>query len=113
MRAICLAALLVAGTAHAEGAFTGNEIGQGCAIVATPTNSPPDNLWQAGVCMGVMSTVIQIMDRGVFCTPQGANRQQYARVIMRYLNQHPERLHEPLWVLIVGALAESFPCPKK
>ena len=45
-----------------------------------------------------------------FCIPENVNPAQLARVIVKYLENHPEKLHEEDIVLTVEALTQAFPC---
>lgn len=48
-----------------------------------------------------------------FCQPDaGLQNQQAARIVVKYLRAHPERLHEPAVLLVTLALSEAFPCRK-
>lgn len=47
------------------------------------------------------------------CIPTNAEYDQIIRVVVKYLRDHPERLHEHRRVLIPDAIGAAFPCPKK
>lgn len=38
---------------------------------------------------------------------------QIERIVIKYLNDHPEDLHHPAGGIILWALSEAFPCPAK
>ena len=44
------------------------------------------------------------------CIPQGVTRRQIVRILMQWLNEHPERLHEFMYHLYGMILLETFPC---
>lgn len=44
------------------------------------------------------------------CIPEEAPIAQLARVIVKWLRDHPEKLHEPKSMLVMEALQEDFPC---
>jgi hypothetical protein len=44
--------------------------------------------------------------------PSGVTMGQVYAVVAKYLKEHPEKLHQPSAMLVIDALAESFP-PKK
>jgi hypothetical protein len=49
--------------------------------------------------------------KALFCTPEsGITNDQAARVVVKYLREHPERLHEKESLLAMAAFAEAFPC---
>lgn len=45
------------------------------------------------------------------CSPQEASGGQLTRVLVKWLHDHPERLHEPMTNLTLDALRDAFPCP--
>lgn len=47
-----------------------------------------------------------------YCIPSNVNNGQIKRIVAKFLNDHPERLHEPPAFIIVDALTGAFPCPK-
>jgi len=55
----------------------------------------------------------QTMSKTYFCFPDGSTKGQYARVLVRFLNDHPERLHEDEGVLVLEAFEQAFPCVAK
>ncbi len=56
---------------------------------------------------GTLDTYERLM---AFCTPDGVKMGQTVRVVVKYLENHPERLHEHVPLLINEALKEAFPC---
>jgi hypothetical protein len=44
------------------------------------------------------------------CLPDGVSLGQVARVLVQWLRQHPERLHEAKSLLVMAALKDAFPC---
>jgi len=49
--------------------------------------------------------------RGFYCIPGNATILQMSRVVVKYLRDHPERLHEIPGILVHAALHDAFPCP--
>lgn len=47
-----------------------------------------------------------------FCFPHGVTPDQAVRVIVKWLGDHPARLHEDAIKLVLDALKENFPCHK-
>ena len=78
--------------------------------------TPPENL-DAIYCLGMIQG-ISLADeihgaaghQRFFCPPQEAQTRQLVRVVVKWLNEHPKRLHEIDGVLIVLALSRGFPC---
>jgi hypothetical protein len=48
-----------------------------------------------------------------FCLPESMTIQEGARVVAKYLNEHPERLQEDASELAKAALGSAFPCKLK
>lgn len=48
-----------------------------------------------------------------FCLPDGVTPNQTVRVILKWLEDHPARLHERAVELALAALRENFPCKQK
>ena|SRR6516162_2433303 len=78
--------------------------------------SNKDNPFQMAVCIGV---VIALMRLGPslttnisFCAPDSVTYAQAVKVIVSYLEAHPDTLHEDFVLLAHVALAEAWPCSK-
>lgn len=76
--------------------------------------------YQAGFCFGSMQmlqglgNVWIVSDKQPalrICAPSEVRTSQYAGVVVRYLEQHPETLHESGEILALTAVTAAFPCP--
>jgi hypothetical protein len=85
-------------------------------------NKTPLEYMTSSYCIGYVSGFIEAaaidatvnVHTPLFCLPEGSTNFQFMRVINRYINNHPERGHYELSVLVNLALTEAFPCkPKK
>ena len=47
------------------------------------------------------------------CLPVGATNEQLERVLLKFLNDHPERLHKDASKLTITAFRQAFPCRTK
>lgn len=47
------------------------------------------------------------------CLPERIATIQGVRVVVKYLKDHPEQLHQPDTLLVMTALNKAFPCPAK
>jgi hypothetical protein len=73
------------------------------------------------VCLFYVSGVLDGFQIGgsatKLCVPDGASLGQLALIVSKYLDQHPEMLHNPPQYLVIDALRTAFPCgpapPKK
>lgn len=77
------------------------------------------NWFHAGLCMGMMqgitkmNSVYQHMEVSLICLPGGSiKNEQAARVVIRYLREHPEKLHISGTELAIIALKDAFPCKR-
>ncbi len=78
--------------------------------------------FSAGYCIGYvdgideMTNMINITrepSKRAFCRPENATTRQIVRVVYKYLEDHPEELHEDAYFLAIKALQNAFPCKKK
>ncbi len=54
--------------------------------------------------------------KGAFCMPKEVTNQQRIKIVLKYINNHPEQLHLPASFLIITAYSEAFPmsvCEKR
>ena len=70
-------------------------------------------------CMGIVNGVSQIMAiQGAaalgstlhICPPEEATINQYIRIILKYLNDNPAKLHQSNVLLIADVLKDAYPC---
>ena len=81
----------------------------------TPT---PTNAQDVGYCFGMMQGLRNLNQeyetllegKALFCLPRGINNGQAARVVVKYLKDHPEELHQPAVVLAITAFKDAYPC---
>jgi|SRR5215467_6927235 len=70
----------------------------------------------ASWCIGWVTAVVETnllrtkTDPVHFCAPKEMQIGQAVRVIVKYLRDHPERLHERGIILALTALQDGFPC---
>jgi hypothetical protein len=69
-------------------------------------------------CLGLMQGInhLNLAYQGLlgkealYCVPPNLNNGPTAQIVVKYLKEHPERLHEEGIILVVAALKEAFPC---
>lgn len=96
----------------------GNTLLQQCnaavrRIDAIKTGGDPGNALEqqaAEYCVGYINGFVDADER--HCPPEGVTMQQYIRVIIKFLNDHPEKLHLGRAHLVDEALGSAFPCQK-
>ncbi len=60
---------------------------------------------------GILSDVYPKI-KFICLSKQGISNDQASQIVIKYLQAHPERLHESARILIFDALADAFPCFK-
>src|SRR5258708_23119259 len=72
----------------------------------------------AGECMGILGGVVATDNsykkltpsQSHVCLPASADAEQMVRVMVKWMNSHPEKLHlDPIQIIATG-LIEAFPC---
>ena len=73
---------------------------------------------RAGLCLGFLDAFRQLSrmlasppNTKLECLPAGVGQEQFIRVILKYVDQHPEKLHLPAAQIVYDAANEAFPCP--
>ncbi|AFY20781.1 Rap1a/Tai family immunity protein [Pseudomonas sp. UW4] len=112
-----LAGALASGSATAAPAATGNELLQWCKNVLS-NNEAESTSYTAGYCTAVVATVGDLIksinhDLGPklqICVPGGVSNGQMVRVLVKYLEANPEKLHINATALTIFATQQAFPC---
>ena len=86
-----------------------NAVLPGCKQATVPGDIPNTDLFPAGFCMGLVGG-ISYAGRPLICVPYGVTYTQLTQVVVRYLDQRPERTHEDFKLLASEALANAWPC---
>ena len=53
------------------------------------------------------------MNGALVCEPSGVTGDQLIAIAKKYLTDHPEELQKQAASLIITAVSDAFPCPKK
>lgn len=61
-------------------------------------------------CLGFIAGVQAVNEGTKVCTPEGVTYAQTEDVVVKYLQDHPERLHESSARLVADALSGAWPC---
>jgi hypothetical protein len=96
--------------AQSSDTSSANEMMQGCR---EPANATARHLPLQSECIGTVRTMLYF-SRSHFgaCSPDWANVGQALRVIVRYVDQRPERMHERFEFLALEALQQAWPCKR-
>ncbi len=65
----------------------------------------------AGFCAGYLHGITDALSFcGKLCIPSGVDDTQGVRIMMKFFEDHPERLHERRFHLVMDAMTKAFPC---
>jgi hypothetical protein len=83
-------------------------------------NAPSLDFSSVNFCLGFISGVNELhktfvssvacFDPPLFCSPEPANLEQLVKIVVSFLQEHPNDLHFQGSVLTISALKEAFPC---
>ena len=91
---------------------SGTKLLEQCSDWAKPDSEQTPSSYQASAfCSAYVAGVFDAMDN--VCPPDGVTYGQMVRVVLKFLNDHPERLHEGRFRLVVDALRAAWPCKRK
>jgi len=98
----------------------GNELLRSCNIAMSSFDDirplKSDDYMPAGICLGTIRGILgvnglyRVTDGPDLFCPPAIEHSQALRIIVKYLNEKPEALHEDGVFLAVVALREAFPC---
>jgi hypothetical protein len=105
----------IAKPAHAQFSSTGNYLLEACQITVRVTDNPGTTLgiydaWRDGYCRGIVEGVGE--KSPATCQPNDVTFGQEVRVVVKYLQDHPEKLNLRSSTLVELALSSAFPCSK-
>jgi hypothetical protein len=114
---VCLF-LLASSAALAESAFPSNSILEGCRTVSRGVAGRGEvNNMQWGACAGILHTLMvtssHLQTNMRSCVPGEATIQQAAKVLVKYLDDRPETLHEPAVIAVIESFRAAWPCKTK
>ena len=98
---------------HAQNVGDGNYLLGSCQITVRVTDDPNVRLdkyqaWRDGYCRGIVEGVTEVS--AIVCPNADVTFVQEIRVVSKFLNDHPEKLHHRGTKLVQEALAQAFPC---
>jgi hypothetical protein len=86
------------------------------AVVTKPGEvSVPTRDLNSQYCWGAFAAVQEFYVQGDLglCLPERSSRLELVKVFIRYMDQHPNTGHERFGRVLLLAMADAFPCPKK
>jgi hypothetical protein len=119
MRAITIlvgafVALSATGAAAADDPFNAAAFLTGCKLdlAGKGSTSPPALAYMAGECYGVVRTAASALSQfGLACPPLTTPGFKFVEVVVRYIEERPERLNEKFQDATIAALTTAWPCP--
>jgi Rap1a immunity proteins len=104
-------AILLALTVPVSAQSSANDMLSGCKGLIGDKTPPLREALRQGRCAGYVAGLVYA--RSVFlCVPESATPEQGVRVVIRYIEARPERMHEPFGKLALEALEEAWPCKR-
>jgi hypothetical protein len=111
----------------AVAAFGANDTGDGNKLLSKCTSAvklqdsealSPSEMRDAEWCLGYVSGIDDGIEMAfgtsntarLYCIPEGVTSGQGVRVVVKWLRNHPDKLHNSARVLVVASLADAFPC---
>ena len=108
---VILLVLAMPASAQSSAPSSANEMLSGCKGLAGDRTPPAREALRQGRCAGYVAGLVYA--RSVFlCVPEGATPEQGIRVVIKYIEARPERMHEPFGKLALEALEEAWPCKR-
>ena len=102
VRALLVALVLLGATSSAMA--DGIDDLAGCTAATGP---------DAGLCMGIVEGLMwSLPGWGVVCLPKGVTTEQGLKVLVKYMEDHPEELHDRTAELAFRAFVKAWPCSR-
>jgi hypothetical protein len=114
LRGVALIGVLIlnCGAAFGQGKYdSANGIMQACrdSLAGRPMGNVTQGL-ERGYCAGMVTGIFEVAIGA--CAPRNVTTGQAVRVVVKYIDDRPERLNESFSMLAVEALRAAWPCKK-
>jgi hypothetical protein len=120
---VALFLLPVAAFGQTHDDHTGTSLLRECKAATSPGTTDSVNNLETGLCIGLVRGVMGTMQMWKVerytvkeqmdmhgCIPHQVEESEAIRVVLKYLNDHPDRLHLDDTILIHTALLDEYPC---
>jgi hypothetical protein len=110
---VCLVALLVLVAASASAADANDYTARGLLSDCTISLDQQGGVGLRGFCLGyIVGVVNATSSTAAACIriPKGVTQMQTQLVVVKWIEDHPERQHEDRVDAVRSAVAEAFPC---
>ena len=102
--------------AQDRGPQSGNDLLRKCENVLSSSTETVDSAFCLGHISGFfegLSLKVSEQSTNLTCYPESpVTAAQLLRIVVKYMQDHPELLHHPYKFLVADALSEAFPCPQ-
>lgn len=109
----CVLCLVLAGfwscAAKAQDGQSANHVMAGCRNYLAARFSV-DTALPIGVCIGEVTAIADISPK--VCPPSKSTNDQAIRIVVLYIDQHPDRMHLPFSLLAEEGLVRAWRCKK-
>jgi len=121
---VLIGLFLLPSWSFADGDSDGNKLLSDCGqLIMLLDGQSVDQSGSEGIafCLGLLQGLLHmnqlyehhLKGAALFCSPTGTTTGQAARIVVKYLRDHPEELHKRNSVLAFIALRNAFPCTNK
>ena len=105
------ALMMNGGFVFAQDTVSANHVMRGCrAWIATPGLAGADDAFQQAHCAGVIEGIVFASES--VCSPAQSTNGQAIRIVVKYIDDRPARMHENFKRLAREALQAAWPCKK-
>lgn len=104
-------AVLMATRASAQIPFSGEDLLLSCSASGATSERHPCQWYLKGFIDGQGTPQGSTYSR-TQCLPAGFTIDQLRRIVVKWMNDHPEKLHLSVADVVRGALEQAFPCKK-
>jgi hypothetical protein len=107
-KSILILAALALWSAPAQAVWSGNDLLQYCS-------DPNEGTPKRTACLAYISGLGDAMkaDKTICREPQEVTLNQLVKMMLKYLNTYPERLHYSAPALFFDMYSDAFPCPQQ
>jgi hypothetical protein len=88
----------------------------GCRAAADGSKTSDYGLvFASGLCMGIVEGLmwsLPVAANKILCKPKGVTLEQELKVLVKYMDDHPEELQELTTQLATSAFIKAWPCPR-
>jgi hypothetical protein len=105
---------------HSSNSYGGDGSGKayefGCRLLASDTRVPIDKTEsvRVGECSGAVEAIFMLrraLDPSIrFCPPPRVAPGQTVKIVVKYLDAHPEQMNDDFTLLVVRAFNQVWPC---